>query len=41
MGVKLAERLKAEGVEFVLVHPGQSHPTYRSSTDYLIDRLLK
>jgi acetyl esterase/lipase len=41
MGVKLAERLKAVGVDVVLVHPGQSHPEYRSSTDYLIDRLLK
>lgn len=41
MGVKLAERLKAAGVDVVLVHPGQSHPKYKSATDYLIDRLLK
>jgi acetyl esterase/lipase len=41
MGVKLAERLKAVGVDVVLVHPGQTHPTYKNSTEYLIDRLLK
>jgi acetyl esterase/lipase len=41
MGLKLAERLKAVGVDVVLVHPGQSHPKYNNSTDYLIDRLLK
>jgi len=41
MGVKLAERLKAVDVDVVLVHPGQSHPMYKSSTSYLIDRLLK
>lgn len=41
MGIKLAERLKEAGVDVVLVHPGQSHPMYRTSTDYLIDRLLK
>ncbi|MCA9232982.1 MAG: hypothetical protein KDA57_20215 [Planctomycetales bacterium] len=39
MGIKLAERLKAAEVDVVLVHPGQSHPKYASSTDYLIDRL--
>lgn len=41
MGVKLAERLKAVGVDVVLVHPGQPHPKYRNSADYLIDRLLQ
>ncbi len=41
MGVKLAERLKAANVDVVLVHPGQSHSMYESSTDYLIDRLKK
>ena len=41
MGVKLAERLKEVGVDVVLVHPGQSHPKYKTATDYLIDRLLK
>jgi hypothetical protein len=28
-------------VDVVLVHPGQPHPLYKNSTDYLIDRLLK
>lgn len=41
MGIKLEERLKAVGVDVVLVHPGRTHPKYKSSTDYLIDRLLK
>jgi acetyl esterase/lipase len=41
MGVKLAERLQEVDVDVVLVHPGQSHPKYKNSTDYLIDRLLK
>lgn len=41
MGVKLAERLEATGVDVVLVHPGKTHPQYKSATDYLIDRLLK
>jgi len=41
MGVKLEERLKAVGVDVVLVHPGTPQPKYRNSTEYLIDRLLK
>lgn len=41
MGVKLEERLKAAGVDVVLIHPGRTHPKYKGSTDYLIDRLLK
>jgi acetyl esterase/lipase len=41
MGVKLAERLESVGVDVVLVHPGQPHPSYRNATEYLIDRLLK
>lgn len=41
MGVKLEERLKAAGVDVVLVHPGVSNPTYKNSTEYLIDRLTK
>ena len=41
MGVKLEERLKDAGVDVVLIHPGRPHEKYRSSTDYLIDRLLK
>jgi len=41
MGVKLAERLKQAKVDVVLVHPGKTHAKYKSSTDYLIDRLSK
>jgi acetyl esterase/lipase len=41
MGVKLEERLKAVNVDVVLVHPGQPHPQYKNSTDYLIDRLTR
>jgi hypothetical protein len=41
MGLKLEERLKTVDVDVVLVHPERSHPKYRNSTDYLIDRLLK
>ncbi|MCA9060452.1 MAG: alpha/beta hydrolase [Planctomycetaceae bacterium] len=41
MGVKLAERLQAAGVDVVLVHPGVENPVYANSTAYLIDRLLK
>lgn len=41
MGIKLAERLKAAGVDVVLVHPGVPRPKYKSSTAYLIDRLRK
>jgi acetyl esterase/lipase len=41
MGVKLAERLNAVDVDVVLVHPDRSHPMYKNSRDYLIDRLLK
>jgi acetyl esterase/lipase len=41
MGVKLEERLKAVNVDVVLVHPERPHPTYKNSTDYLIDRLTK
>ena len=41
MGVKLAERLNEAKVDVVLVHPGQSHPKYTNSADYLIDRLKK
>lgn len=41
MGIKLEERLKEAGVDVVLIHPGRPHEKYRSSTDYLIDRLLK
>ncbi|MBM4089336.1 MAG: alpha/beta hydrolase [Planctomycetes bacterium] len=41
MGVKLEERLKATGVDVVLVCPGRPHPQYKNATEYLIDRLLK
>mgnify|MGYP002622786790 CR=1 FL=1 len=42
MGLKLEERLKAAGVDdVVLVHPGQSHPEYNNATLYLIGHLTK
>jgi hypothetical protein len=41
MGVKLKERLEAAKIDVVLVHPGQPHPQYKSSADYLIDRLTR
>jgi len=39
MGIKLAERLKSVDADVVLVHPGQPHPRFKTSTAYLIDRL--
>ena len=41
LGIKLEEKLKATGVDVVLVYPGHPHEKYKSSTDYLLDRLLK
>jgi len=41
MGLKLAERLKAAGVEAILVYPGQTNPHYKNSQEFLIDRLRK
>jgi len=41
LGIKLAERLKAAGVEVIVIHQDQTHPEYRSSADFLIDRLKK
>jgi acetyl esterase/lipase len=41
LGLKLEEKLKATGVEVILVYPGRPSERYKSSTDYLIDRLLK
>jgi len=41
LGLKLEEKLKDTGVDVVLVYPGRPNPKYKSSTDYLIDRLLK
>ena len=39
LGMILMEKLKATGVEAILVYPGQTHEKYRTSADYLIDRL--
>jgi acetyl esterase/lipase len=39
MGLKLEEKLKAVGVECILVYPGHPHPQYKNSHEYLIDRL--
>jgi acetyl esterase/lipase len=39
LGMILEEKLKAVGVECVLVYPGQTHPKYKTSADFLIDRL--
>ncbi|HEV3232786.1 MAG TPA: alpha/beta hydrolase [Candidatus Dormibacteraeota bacterium] len=41
LGINLAERLRAAGVDVVLVYPGHPHPKYKNSTDYLIDHLLR
>jgi acetyl esterase/lipase len=41
LGIQLAEKLRSVGVDVVLVYPGHPHPEYKSSTDYLIDRLLR
>lgn len=41
LGIKLAEKLKSEGRDVVLVYPGHPHPKYKNSTDYLIDHLLR
>jgi hypothetical protein len=41
MGLKLEEKLKATGVECILVYPGHPHPQYKRSADFLIDRLRK
>src|SRR5436190_10236051 len=39
LGLKLAEKLKAAGVEVILVYPGHTHPRYKNSAQFLIDRL--
>ena len=39
LGMILMEKLKAEGVEGILVYPGQTHEKYKTSADFLIDRL--
>jgi acetyl esterase/lipase len=41
LGIKLEEKLKEVGVEVILVYPGRPNDKYKSSTEYLIDRLLK
>lgn len=41
MGIQLEERLKAVGIDVVLIHPGRLHPQYKFTADYLIDRLRK
>jgi acetyl esterase/lipase len=41
LGLKLEEKLKATGVEEVLVYPGRPNEKYKSSTEYLIDHLKK
>jgi acetyl esterase/lipase len=41
LGIKLAEKCKAVGVEVILVYPGQTDAKYKNSAAYLIDRLKK
>ena len=41
LGIKLAEKLKAAGVDVVLSYPGHPDPRYKNSTEYLIDHLRK
>ncbi|MFO0928765.1 MAG: alpha/beta hydrolase [Gemmataceae bacterium] len=41
LGLKLAEKLKAAGVEVILVYPGQPDTKYRNTAAFLIDRLKK
>jgi len=41
LGIKLEEKLKATGVEVILVYPGRPSEKYKSSADYLIDRLIR
>ena len=41
LGIKLEGKLKALGVDVILVYPGRPSAMYKNSTDYLIDRLRK
>jgi acetyl esterase/lipase len=41
LGLKLEEKLKAAGVDVILVYPGRPNEKYKNSADYLMDRLLK
>jgi acetyl esterase/lipase len=39
LGLLLEEKLKEAGVDYVLVYPGRPGTRYKSSTEYLIDKL--
>ncbi|HET6576178.1 MAG TPA: alpha/beta hydrolase [Fimbriiglobus sp.] len=39
LGMILMEKLKEVGVEGIIVYPGHPHEKYKTSADYLIDRL--
>jgi acetyl esterase/lipase len=39
LGMILMEKLKEAGVEGIIVYPGHAHEKYKTSSDYLIDRL--
>lgn len=41
LGMILMEKLKEAGVEAILVYPGHPHEKYKTSADFLIDRLKK
>jgi acetyl esterase/lipase len=41
LGMLLEERMKAVGVEVILVYPGKTDPRYKNVTEFLIDRLKK
>jgi acetyl esterase/lipase len=41
LGIKLEEKLKATGVDVVLVYPGRPSEKYKNSTEYLIDHLMR
>jgi acetyl esterase/lipase len=40
LGLLLVERLRSARVEHILVYPGHPHEKYRTSADFLIDRLI-
>jgi hypothetical protein len=39
LGMMLMEKLKAAGVEAILIYPGKTDDKYKTSADFLIDRL--
>jgi len=41
LGLMLEEKLKAAGVDVVMVYPGRPRGKYRNAAEYLIDRLKK